>query len=185
MQILIDMDGVLCDYNGTLVASGLVRAEELTAERWWQTDLEEDRLRQLDDLVHQPGFFQEMAPMPGSLEALDQLLDDAHDLWIVSQAPGFPQAFAEKYAWILEHCPRMRDNVVLCRSKELVTGDVLIDDSLSILTSWSHGRRVLLHTNPGMPLPELPEGICAAANWPDVLEFIATLKASENKKKSR
>ncbi|MFH1532590.1 MAG: hypothetical protein ABIK09_17840 [Pseudomonadota bacterium] len=163
------MDGVLCDFNRGLTERGLIRPEEFVTERYRQLDLPPARLQRIGDCVRSQGFFLDLEPIPGSLRALEELRSDGFDVWIVSKPPGFPGAWAEKFAWIQRHCPAFQERVVVCTSKHVIQGDVLIDDSLAVLEGWRFGWGLLLQTNPRIRYGELPDHLRLTRTWVEIL----------------
>lgn len=79
-----------------------------------------------------PGFFQDLEPLPGAIEAVKSLIDDdRYDVYILT-APSYmnPYCYMDKRIWIekyfgIDFCKRL----IICYYKNLLDGDILIDDS--------------------------------------------------------
>lgn len=102
MIIYIDMDGVLADY-ARHVSEG-----------------------------HDPnavGFFEALPPIPGAVEAF-QWLAARCEVFILSTAPwSKPHAWQEKRLWVEKHLGDAAfKRLILTHRKDLLRGDVLIDD---------------------------------------------------------
>jgi 5'(3')-deoxyribonucleotidase len=68
--------------------------------------------------------------MIGAKEAVSALEAMGHDLYIASTPPWRqPKAWMDKRLWIDKHFPTLRRKVVLTHHKNLLIGDVLIDDT--------------------------------------------------------
>lgn len=74
------------------------------------------------------GFFRDIQPIPGAIEAL-AFLQDYFDIFIVTAAQQFPQCLTEKNEWLDEYMPfidwRYR---VFCGHKYFLNAAYLIDD---------------------------------------------------------
>ena len=67
---------------------------------------------------------------PGAKLAVQSLISEGHDVYIASTPPWRqPKAWTDKRLWIQEHFPALARKVVLTHHKNLLIGDVLVDDS--------------------------------------------------------
>ena len=127
-RLLVDMDGVLADIYGQLIAHD-ARASgrrKTLAEVIGMAEV--DAFPGLDAYIHQPGFFREAPVMADSQKILAEL-NARYEVFIVSAATQFPLSLAEKQAWLGEHFPFITwEQLVLCGSKRVVHGDIMIDD---------------------------------------------------------
>jgi len=112
MRIFIDMDGVIADFQGEV-----------------DRHCKENGLTKL----HRPEMkvdFSNMKPMPGAVAAIRKLEADGHDLFIATTPPwDRPEAWGHKRDWIMEHFPSLKKKMFLTHRKDLLDGDVLIDDT--------------------------------------------------------
>ena len=66
----------------------------------------------------------------GAKEAVRKLAANGHDLFIASTLPwNNPSAWGQKRNWINEHFPDLKRKIILTHRKDLLIGDILIDDS--------------------------------------------------------
>tara|TARA_B100001094_G_C18102887_1_gene756761 strand:+ start:768 stop:1247 length:480 start_codon:yes stop_codon:yes gene_type:complete len=113
LTIHIDMDGVLADFKSA--------AQELQQK----LPMNSENLK-FDEILD----FSTFKPIPGSKEAVQELLDMGHDIYIASTAPwNNPKAWMQKRLWIEEHFPALKRKLTLTHHKNLLVGDVLIDDT--------------------------------------------------------
>lgn len=111
--IQIDLDGTIVDFQ-----SGI------------------DDLTPYDKMVYEgrydecPRIFSLMTPIDGAIEAVTKLLNDPRfDVYICSTAPWEnPSAWSDKLEWVKKYLPDAYKRLTLTHHKELVIGDVLIDD---------------------------------------------------------
>lgn len=111
--VLVDMDGVLCDYD--------MKAALMPQ---WLKDKHYD--------CHGiPGFYRDLEPMPGALEAFDWL-NEHFDVYICS-SPSWrnPSSWIDKRLWVDNVLgEKARKKLILTHNKGLVRGDYLIDDNV-------------------------------------------------------
>jgi 5'-nucleotidase len=152
LNVLCDMDGIIVDlsrYWLTLIERDFgVKCSQDEIDKWDMAKcgaLQTLTPKQVYGYLQQPGFFRAAPPIPGSLEALKQIVDDGHRVSIISTAQWGPHGAKEKMEWLEEHTPFLnRKNVIFVfdsAQKQFVAGDVLIDDHPDTLQQWAqrHG----------------------------------------------
>lgn len=174
--LLVDMDGVLCDYNEKLVNSGLVRPDQLTHERWKDCALSPEQVETIQRMVYSRGFFEDLKPIHGALESLEKLLTLGWNVYVCSRPPNSQYAWSEKHNWIQRYSPFLSKRIILTTCKALVRGDAFIDDSLQSLQEWSSGLKILLQTNPDLNYRSIPNDVLHFTNWADLLQHLQSLK---------
>lgn len=112
--VYIDMDHTFCDLEGAI--DFWLKRARTDVEKTWPWSM--------------VGFFESLLPMNGSLEFWHKWVDKI-DLWFLTR-PSIPNrhCYTEKANWIYKHLGE--DGVkklILCPKKDLLIGDILIDDS--------------------------------------------------------
>ena len=105
LRIFIDMDGVISDFDKAKKEGGFDKRPDLHVD-----------YRYLDIIE-------------GAEKAVKYLYDN-HDVFIASTPPWARiQVWADKRAWLEENFPYLKRRLILTHRKDLLIGDVLIDDS--------------------------------------------------------
>ena len=111
LRIFIDMDGVLANFD---------KAKQN------HPDFEKKGFR--PDLILD---FSKFEVMPGALDSIKELTEMGHDLFIATTPPwNHPDSWGQKRHWVEEHFPSLKRKMVLTHRKDLLIGDILIDDSI-------------------------------------------------------
>lgn len=119
--------------------------------------------------VNEIGFFRTLPLMEGSREALEYL-NDKYELYIVSAGMEFPNSLREKFDWLAEHFPFISwEQIVLCGSKKLVSGDVMIDDYPKNLDHFSGEK--FIFTQPHNELIE-NENYRRVGSWKEIMNIL-------------
>lgn len=71
------------------------------------------------DYLDLPGFFSDLEPLAGSLEALTALHADGHEIIITTAPSKGTSCPSDKIAWILERLPITRKDILLGHKKHL------------------------------------------------------------------
>lgn len=130
--VYVDMDNVLVDFP------------------WGIGQLSKEKKKKYgDDLDEIPGFFSDLPPIDGAIEAFHQL--SAHyDTYILSTAPwDNPSAWTDKLLWVKEHLPEKGyKRLILSHNKNLNHGDYLIDDRTANGAGRFPGEHIQLGEEP-------------------------------------
>lgn len=151
MIVLVDMDGVLADFEQGFLNMWRAKHPDLfyvpVEERntFYTYKQYPKELRPLTrEVVRAAGFFGSLPPIPGALKGFKALVGTDHEIFICSSPLiGNPTGASEKFDWIEEHLGReWLGKLILAPDKTMVRGDILIDDRPEIKGSqkpiWEH-----------------------------------------------
>ena len=108
-RIFIDMDGVIANFEKASNEFQRIHGKTNRPDKWVD-------YRNLDVI-------------DGAIEAVAKLNAD-HEVFIASTPPWTrPEVWGHKREWIGEHFPDLKRRIILTHRKDLLIGDILIDDS--------------------------------------------------------
>ena len=106
LRIFIDMDGVLANFEKAAAQHPDIKRPDLHLD------------------------FSKFEPMPGAIDAVKKIIAMGHDVFIATTPPwNNPAAWGQKRDWIEEHLPQLKRKMFLTHRKDLLKGDILVDDS--------------------------------------------------------
>lgn len=95
-------------------------------------------------IMDHPGFYAELHPVEGWIDAMHEIAADGHEVFIVT-SPWLtnPTCVQDKLDWVAWHLgEKWRERVIITKDKTLVRGDLLVDDKPEIhgvaTPSWEH-----------------------------------------------
>ncbi|XP_067859523.1 5'(3')-deoxyribonucleotidase, mitochondrial-like [Heptranchias perlo] len=156
LRVLVDMDGVLADFEGGFLQKykDTYPKEpfiELKDRRgfWVSTQygkLKPDLCEKAISIWESKNFFIELDPLPGAVEAVKEMANLKNtDVFIcTSPIKKYDYCPYEKYAWVEKHLGKeFLELMILTRDKTMVSGNLLIDDKLDIsgvdpYPKWEH-----------------------------------------------
>ena len=139
MRLLVDMDGVITDFNKTiwdkfedahpLMLKEFPRPKELT--EFYAEDTYDDPkfLNAMQSLNQEEGFFLELEPIAGAIDALKHL-ETQFEVYICT-APLLenPTCCNDKLEWVHQHLGHeWTRRTIITKDKTVIDGDFLIDD---------------------------------------------------------
>nr|XP_056719352.1 5'(3')-deoxyribonucleotidase, cytosolic type [Euleptes europaea] len=156
LRVLVDLDGVLADFEGGLRRGFLASYPgdphvELAERRGFSAReqyrcLREDLGDKAANVYESPGFFLSLDPIPGAIEAMQEMIQMPNTEVFICTSPlrKYQYCIPEKYSWTEKHLgPRFVERIILTRDKTVVSADLLFDDK-DVVTgvepnpSWEH-----------------------------------------------
>jgi len=191
MRILIDCDGVLCDFLTPIVdainkrqgrkGDGCFTADAVDRwDFWGALNVDRDTKRHvIRHVIEAPGFCVELNAFPGAVAQVKNLAR-AHDVYFVTTPWASSQTWVfERNQWLRKHFgSTLGGRVVQTKHKELLRGDILVDDKPETVERWQleNPRGVgLIWDRPSNRAVASP--CLRASSWSSVLDTAARLSA--------
>jgi 5'-nucleotidase len=151
--VLIDMDGVIVDWTARFERDLAhyyphLKFEELK-EFTTPKHLSQGHQNAIDFVKFRPGFYREMVPIAGAIDAIHRISDE-NEVFFCSTPERYNSTCADDKIWWLESYvgEGWSRQLILTQDKTAVRGDILIDDRPDIVgvfePSWEH----ILFTQP-------------------------------------
>ncbi len=181
MTILVDMDDVLEQLVEAMLRyvneryGTSVRPEDVV-----QWDLTRAFPTLTREMVYSPeydeSFWSTVAPMPGADEVLRRLMEEGHEIYVVTASEY--ETLRQKMEDLLFRWFPYLDwsHVIITSNKQLIRGDVLIDDGPHNLIGGSY-RKILFDRPHNRSFDEKSVGAVRVRNWAEIHELICRMDA--------
>ena len=179
MRILVDMDGVLADFDGGVIETynrlhprDVVAFPEKRTHRYISWEYPGEIRSELEGIIASPGFFRGLKPIPGAIGAVYEMKRRGDEVYFCTR-PLLTNLFCmdEKRRWTLEYFGKeWVARVIPEMDKTRVPGDILIDDN----PNADKGERIptweqILYTQPYNDHIEGKRRLTWTTNWRGVL----------------
>lgn len=179
MIILIDMDDTIEQLlkawlKGVNERYGYsVDYEDITD---WDVSKPYDGLtrEQVYAIPDEPGFWGSVEPIEGASEAIRKFINDGHEVYIVTATPyvSVPEKMDDL---LFRYFPYISwDQVIITRNKQLIRGDVLIDDGVHNLEGGDY-IKILMTAPHNREYDAEANGMIRVNNWKEIEEIISGL----------
>ena len=176
MTILVDMD----DTIEQLLRAWVRRVNEKYARQVTVDDVTDWNVAapypgltrdQVYDVISEKGFWKSVEPMPGAQDALKHFLDAGHTVYIVTATPY--AHLQEKMDDVLfRYFPFLTwDQVIVTTRKQLIRGDVLIDDGIHNLEGGNY-RKILFTAPHNRYYDAAANGMIRVNSWEEAVRAI-------------
>ena len=179
MTILVDMDDTIEQLLKAWVSRANVRfGRSVTPDdiRDWNVAAAYPGLtkEQVYGITYEKGFWESVEPMPGAADALKHFMDAGHQVFIVTATE--PEHVEEKMNGLLfRYFPFLswRQVIITCR-KQLIRGDVLIDDGIHNLEGGDY-RKILFTAPHNRNYDAEGSGMVRVDTWEEAVRIIDEL----------
>lgn len=152
--VLMDVDGVLCDYVGGVLAAargiGCSVPRSRHAIAGWEIErfleLSKQQRAKLYKAICAEGFCRDLKPLDGARKGLKALREHA-TIYFVTTPTDSRYWLAERVEWLREYFGADFSEIIFAHEKKLITGDVIVDDKLDHVLSKPRSAAVLWLTS--------------------------------------
>lgn len=176
LTVLVDMDDTIEDLLGAWV-SALNQQYGLEVNKDSVTDWDVTKAfpkltkPQVFAPLYSEGFWKTVKPIDGAADALQRLINDGHTLYVVTSS--FHENLSAKMTNVLfKYFPFFRwEDVIITDHKQLVKGDVLVDDGVHNLEGGDY-LKILMDAPHNRGYDAEAGGMYRADDWNEVYELI-------------
>src|SRR3990167_4217964 len=138
LKILIDVDGVVADFVGRLLAK-LKQKHEIFVNRWHITHwdffskpnetFDTKTLTIIWKMFNSSGFVKYLQPIYYSKQKIQELHNQGHSIiWVTAQHKTSKTWCFDRFYWIEKYFGHISNRIIFTWEKELIGGDIFIDD---------------------------------------------------------
>jgi len=121
-----------------------------------------------------PGFWKDVVPIPGAAEALQHFMAEGHDVYIVTATP-YESVTEKMNDCLFKLFPFLKwHQLIITFHKQLLQGDVLIDDGVHNLVGGSY-TKVLMTAPHNRAYNAEANGMIRVNNWPEAIAVVDRL----------
>ena len=183
MTILVDMDEVMESLAKSWAAAVNAKygydVDPETIDEWDFAKFFPGLSRnQVYRIMDEDDFWQTVEPLPGAAETLQKLMEDGHDVYVVTTT--HPRCLWNKVQYCLNvNFPFINlKHLIVTGNKQMIRGDVLIDDNPDNLTGGEYVQ--LLMTAPhNRSFDAEAHGMTRVNNWDEIYDMICFIERNK------
>ncbi len=127
--------------------------------------------REIYGVTYEPGFWSAIEPMPGAAEALKHFIDEGHEVFIVT-ATEIEHVEEKMKGLLFRYFPFLTwDRVIITARKQMIRGDVLIDDGVHNLLGGDY-RKILFTAPHNRDYDAEGNGMIRVHTWEEIVDII-------------
>ena len=185
---------IICDADEIIVNMMPQLLEEYNAK--YQSDIEIEDVTQwqlpadMKEVYSEHHFFYDLKPVEGAIDGIKQLLAWGHDVVVATNHSNDEQIAKEKVEWFNRYLPEVAKNMMIGHRKDLLQGDVIIDDNADYLINspcpikicmdrpWNRdfmvrGKHALGESNIMLKWFGASDNFYSVTNWQQILDLFA------------
>ncbi len=129
-------------------------------------------------VTYEPGFWAGVKPMPGAADALKHFIDAGHQVYIVT-ATEIEHVEEKMKQLLFRYFPFLSwEQVIITGRKQMIRGDVLIDDGIHNLEGGSY-RKILFTAPHNRHYDAEANGMVRVNTWDEAVRIIDAWESRE------
>lgn len=183
MIIACDFDNVICNLQEVITDMFNDRQDtKYTLEDFTDYDIANvlpvKEAIVMKEMYGECGIYNYIKPIPGSQKALQKLINNGHQLYIVTDA--ITQIYKEKVEWLHHYFPFIDEaHIVAMKHKHLFKCDIMIDDNSQNLTSGVLYERICFDYPWNRKVHDYAYDIYRCSNWDEIINVVKELENKE------
>lgn len=132
------------------------------------------------NMYGEAGLYDLVKPLPGSQEALQKLINNGHQIYLVSDV--IPKTYGEKVEFIHRYFPFIDDaHIVAMKHKYLFRCDIMIEDNLANLIAKPYYYRICFNYpwNETTDMKDWTYNLYRCYNWEDIVNAVNEINDEE------
>jgi len=122
--------------------------------------------------LYSESFWKHVKPLEGAAENLERIIRDGHDVYIVT-ASAYETLKSKMDNVLFRYFPFIKwDHVIVTSNKQLVRGDIMIDDGVHNLIGGKY-KKILMTAPHNKDYDAEANGMTRVTNWNEVYELVS------------
>ena len=127
--------------------------------------------KEIYGITYEPGFWSSIEPMPGAAEALRHFMDEGHQVFIVT-ATEIEHVEEKMKGLLFRYFPFLSwDQVIITSRKQMIRGDVLIDDGIHNLEGGAY-KKIMFTAPHNRHYDAEANGMTRVHTWEEAVRII-------------
>ncbi len=140
--VLCDVDGVLAQFDLAIInkVNPLITSQQILDLGNWDIFqlFNEEENKVCNKILEDPQFWRDIPVLEAGQKAIEKLRQkDFEVVFLTSPWLSCKEWVDVRYKWLKKYFDGNRDNIIITNRKDLVFGDVFIDDKLENITKWN------------------------------------------------
>ena len=139
--VLVDCDGVLADFCGTIISAVNNKITYQQVRQLGDWDIvklfNQEEIKRYNAILSEDSFWRYLPVFPASIEGIEKLRSkDCEVVFVTAPWNGCKTWADARKSWLKYYFSTKDDEVIITSRKDLVFGNVFIDDRVSMVEKW-------------------------------------------------
>lgn len=176
MVLCVDVDDVICNLQETVIKL----FNDRFGSNYKLNDFTEHNIMNIlplqdgtvmKDMYGESGLYNKVKPFPGAQEGLQKLINDGHQVYLVTAA--IPKTYDEKVKFIHRYFPFIDDGHIVCmKHKWMFKCDIMIEDNYETLITKPYYHRIVMDQPWNQSTKDYARDIHRCYNWDDIVAAV-------------